>query len=221
MKTSFTLILFVSLIGAIALWYFGVQRPAEKRINATPKTIYQITPISPNSPPDIGSVEGHVTVKHGNAADRQSPPEKEDVEIETPAETTDTRITDTLEPSEQEVSDTDPPTHYQQEESEPKPSHEPAESDSAKELIEAARIAREEGARLQKEAYLVLANQLKTLPVEKQAILLEKMKSEFINAKTPWEGTPAFDSREQALSYWQILLEELHAAGYTPPSGYE
>ena len=67
----------------------------------------------------------------------------------------------------------------------------------------------------------MLANQLKALPVEKQLVMLEEMKTVFVNAKNPWNGGPTFDSREQAISYWQELFEGLLAAGYTPPAGFE
>ena len=222
MKKSFSLILFVFLLGAIALWYFGIQSPSQKMLNSKPKVIYKITtPIRPNSPPAIRDSTVPTTLEHGNETEMGSPTGKENVMIDATAETTDTRTLDTVDHSEHKGSDEDTQAPYEQEISEHEHSHEHAESDDSKELLEEASIALEEAAKLQKEAHVVLVNQLKVLPVEKQLVMLEQMKREFINAKNPWNGGSTFDNREQAISYWRELFEGLLAAGYTPPAGFE
>ncbi len=48
---KYSMLIYVVLfsIGAIALWYFGHHRPAQKILTAEPKKVYQSTPLQPSS----------------------------------------------------------------------------------------------------------------------------------------------------------------------------
>lgn len=222
MKQSFSLIIFVFLLGATALWYFGIHRPSEKMRNSKPKPVYKTTtPIHSPRQPVIRVSTVPTTLERKNETGMESPTGTENVVRDTTAETTDRRTSDTIDHREHKGSDEHTQAPYEQEVSEHEHSHEHAESESSKELLGEASIALEEASKLQKEAHLVLANELKALPVEKQLVMLEEMKSVFISAKNPWNGGPTFDNREQAIFYWRELFEGLLAAGYTPPAGFE
>ena len=222
MKKSFSLILFVFLLCATGLWYFGIHRPARKMLNSNPKTIYKTTvPSSPNSQPVIRDSTGSTTFEHGNETEMESPTAKKNVVVDTTDESTDMSSSDTFDHSDHEGSNEHTQEPHEQEVSEHKHLDENAESEYSQELLEKAGVELEAAAKLQEEGQIVLANYLNAMPVEKQVAMLEKMKREFINAQNPSTGAPTFDNREQARAQWQELFEGILAAGYAPPAGFE
>ena len=142
MKKSFSLILFVFLLSATALWYFGIQSPSQKMLNSKPKTIYKTTtPIRPNRQPVMQDSTVPSTLENGNETEMESPTVKENVVVDTTTETTNTRTSDILDHSKHVGADEDTQAPYEEKISEHEHLHEHAESDGSKELLEEARIA--------------------------------------------------------------------------------
>jgi len=178
MKKLFVPALFMILIGATTFWYFGHYRPAQKMPNTKSKYIYKATtPITPK----------RSVAKQRSIEDADTTPEKSDARKSESYKVTEGRRVDAvpergpLPPantnvqSQSEGTDENRVASSEQETSEPEGSHE-EENEGSELTEEAIDEYLKEGMALEKEAYSVMADQLRVLPLAEQLQTLEQMR---------------------------------------------
>ncbi len=216
MKKVFVLTFFLFfLLGGVALWYFGHYRSAQEIQKAEPVKIFKYTQ------PKTEDKE-IVTPQHLDGADTGSTTTQE--EIESNPKSTDAASVPLLQHKQSEISKENQPEQSEQEASEHDRLTKEAQNrrlELIKQEKEETAVALEESALLLNEAHTILANQLKSMSVEKQLTALKQMREGVLSSLHPLTQKPLHETPEQAKVAWQDLLDGLVKAGYTLPEGYK
>jgi len=215
MRIFIVTIFLLVICGAAALWYFGPHRSTK----AEPIKIYKATPL----PPARSTTEKtSITAPAALEPEVDIATETSSEFIETPSESTETLSPDTHTHSHPDMSyeDTDSPAeqdashHHSDEEAEARSAH-------IRQTKSEFDAIRKDGDEMLKEGHAMIANQLNQMSIEEQQATLEKMKREFLNARSPVTQAPVFKSHAQGIKYWQDFFNGIIEAGYTPPAGVE
>lgn len=217
MKAFFAPILVVLLVGATSFLYFGGTRSRSK---AETKRSYKTTPLTPSKRSEAKRQRTDSTNVQQSAS-MQTHTHTGSVSRTTDAlsEQTDAVHTDAPPRSGITVSKQTTDARSNHSEGGPEPSQDNRESEDSRHLLQEAERAIEEAERLQKEGYTVVANQLTSLTVEQQRLMLKQMRDTFIQATDPITEEPVFKNTAEAEAGWQMFLDGIISTGYTPPEG--
>ena len=207
------------LLGGVALWYLGLYRSAQETLKTEPKKIFKV----PETAKEKQHYTGIVTPEHLDDTGIESSTTPDDVAIESNPESTNAASAFPVKNS-QDASSKSSREQSEQEASE----HESLTKEAERKKLELLKqekaktaAALKEAALLQNEAHAIIANQLKTMPVEKQQATLKQMKEAIFNTPHPLTQKPLYETPEVAKVAWQDLLDGIVKMGYTPPEGYK
>lgn len=212
-KLTLSIFIVVCLGG---IWYFGHHRPAQETRKAAPKKIYKTTtPITQKSS-TVKQLSTQNTLEHSDETEIESHTISEDIVISEKTESS--MRADVEKPS--IVSNENKPAPSEKKTS--AHDHPHLESEASKQFNkEEVDAMLAEGENMQKEGHIVVANQLKAMPIEKQVEVLNEMKEAMLSALHPITQEPLFEDPEEAQTAWRTFFNGIINAGYTPPPGYE
>ncbi len=222
--TVFLLAIIILGVGIGFSWYFGHHRPAQEMLNTEPVKIYKaVEPLKPNDQPS--NTHEATTSVHSHEETTSPTPLVSDMEntdanlnLEQSDLSNNTKRSEDLTVSERK------------EEAEHKHTQSKAEQEASKKLIAEAEIALENAKQIQKEgiemmrkAMPIVANHLNTLSTEEQIEMLRQLKTTMSSQvlQFPPEFQSLIEENNVVEEGWQMYLDMLTKAGYTPPRDFE